>query len=238
VQSLEMGGVALAAGALPPAQTRQYTCVDSQSVQANFSFFALASSQQGFFDISVGTDLVYCSAKLDCSEKSSFFDGGDGAVLGFACSGGNAGTTDTVLHMDDIVIDCGIGGSVTLVPDVAGNLPPGNITGTVGLLETSNVYRGAQTLSGVENVYWNVAIELSATALAETCTLTTTATATDGATVPVNAAFVSWSVPMTGGGGVICSAHPLSGTGPNAGVAPAWPTFDTAETFDNTFSGP
>ncbi|MCB9734896.1 MAG: hypothetical protein H6745_20100 [Deltaproteobacteria bacterium] len=240
VSDIVVGGVSLPVSARPPAQTRtDVSCTANQSSAQSFQFYALASSQQGFFDVVLGTELVYCSAKLDCSNDSTFFDGGDGVVLGFACSASAEAAADTVLHMDDITISCDDGATVTSVvidPTGPGNLAAGTAyTDPSGYLGLVTVFKGEQTnASNIDNVYWNVAIELKGPALAEDCTLTTNAGVSDGVSMPLGGAYINWDVDLTSSAtSVTCTSHVLYGA--SSGVTAAWPTPTTAKSFDNTY---
>ena len=242
VDEIVIGGVTLPASALPPPQTKSATCTADQSTQVAFEFHSMGSSGQGFFDIAVATDVFYCSAKLDCTDNtggtSAFFPSTSkaGLVLGFACSASADADANTVLHLDHIVITCGGAGTATIDADTAGNLASGKITGASTLIDGVTVFRGEEITGGVDNVYWNVSIGLTASAVAATCTLTAQGTATDGTTVGIDVPFVDWDVALTSNG-VDCTTHPIFGTTTHAGVNVDWPSAGTAETFDNRYTG-
>jgi len=94
--------------------TRTVTCREGQDAAVQFDVALMRPAQQGFFDIAVNFNDVFCSAKLDCEQAG----GGDiellfdatGArartfVLGFACTAGD-GDVDTQLYMSDLELDC------------------------------------------------------------------------------------------------------------------------------------
>jgi len=227
---------------LPPAQTQTATCIANVSTPVSFSFYAMASSEMGFFDIVVGTNLIYCSAKLDCTDNtggaSLFFPASSkgGLVLGLVCTADNTNTVNTVLHMSNIVIDCGSSDIVTIDPDASGNLPAGNITGTTGYIDAVTVFRGEdQVGTTADNLYWNVSIGLTSTIMSHTCTLKAQATTTIGVSVPINAPYVDWTVPITGSGSAVtCTSNALNAGG--SGVTSAWPTEGSAEAFAHTYN--
>lgn len=242
VDAITTGSSSVPSGSLPPAQIQNVDCVPDQSVQVDFDFYALASSQLGFFDIVVGTNLVYCSAKLDCETSASTFfpasaDGG--VVLGFACTADNTTTADTVLHLDNIVVDCGSPNIATITPDQAGNLPAGKISdAATPLIDTVTVFRGEDLIGSTsDNVYWNVAIGLTDAATALTCTLTTDGAVSAGNTVVPDSPFIAWSVQIANATAEpSCGEQPLFGVG--SGVTVEWPaTQGTAESFDNLYTG-
>jgi len=119
-------GVALAiasptaAGAL----ARSAACRPDADVAVRFDVTVSRAAQQGFFDIAVSFNDLFCSAKYDCCA-----DGGDGVcagdgsediallfdasgararthVLGFACTAGAAADVVTRLYLDDLALDC------------------------------------------------------------------------------------------------------------------------------------
>ena len=100
------------AAATPLTQT--ILCEEGRDVAVRFDVALMRPAQQGFFDVAVNFNDVFCSAKLDCQRAG----GGDlellfdatGArartfVLGFACTPGT-GDVDTQLYMNDVELDC------------------------------------------------------------------------------------------------------------------------------------
>ncbi|PKN56372.1 MAG: hypothetical protein CVU56_16415 [Deltaproteobacteria bacterium HGW-Deltaproteobacteria-14] len=244
VDALSVGGTALPAAALPASQTKSVQCVANQDVPVAFDFFAVASSELGFFDITVGTDVITCSAKLDCQTDTGFFPSASGVVLGFSCTMPAATTTDPVLHMDTIDITCSGGpATVTVDADVAGNISVGDTTKVsvtpYSIVNSVTVFRGEDTIGTTTNTYWNVALGIDPGVLDETCTLVTKATVTDGDTVPADLPYIDWNVQLTtaSGSALTCTTHPLFGESPNGGVTSAWPTSPNPAEFDNIYTG-
>jgi len=104
--------------------TRDVTCAENTDVAVQFDVALMRPAQQGFFDIAVDFNNIFCSAKLDCCDDADsngcdvggaedidlLFDAsGQRArtfVLGFACTAGAATGVDTELYMDDLALDC------------------------------------------------------------------------------------------------------------------------------------
>jgi|GEM_PF-559780 len=107
--------------ALPLEQ--DVVCVANADVAVQFDVALMRPAQQGFFDIAVNFNDVFCSAKLDCcadADGSDSCDAGEdiallfdasGArastmVLGFACTAGAADDVQTQLYLDPLQLDC------------------------------------------------------------------------------------------------------------------------------------
>jgi len=232
------------------------TCLADADVAVDFDISILRQANQGFFDIAVELDQVFCSAKLDC-EKSPGVplelltddDGtrGPTAVLGFACTADISGGGETVQYLDDVGVSCGGGAnSVTLDPaagpgqlDLA-DADQATVVGTNPLFAAA-VYRGTEQL-GFDKQYWNVALGLDGLA---DCALTTTGLATRGAlddgTTPANAVvpYLSWSVTLTdGSGAVACRQHPVNTSScPSSGVCTVYTDFASPVAFGAYFDG-
>lgn len=126
-------------------------CVENTDSFVEFNLAIMRSANQGFFDIAVNFEDVFCSAKLDCAEE--LLHGADDVrgktvIVALACSAG-AGQ-DTNMYLDDITI-----GTQTF--DVAGD--EGNRTNDDGTKYA--VYRDVEELAGVgEKAFWNIAINV------------------------------------------------------------------------------
>jgi|GEM_PF-1211667 len=102
--------------------TRTFTCAPNGDVAVQFDVSLARPAQQGFFDVAVSFEDLFCSAKLDCcydddgdgceagEDIALLFDaGGQRArtfVLGFACTAGAADAVDTDLYMQPLELDC------------------------------------------------------------------------------------------------------------------------------------
>ncbi|TNF32727.1 MAG: hypothetical protein EP329_09400 [Deltaproteobacteria bacterium] len=129
-----------AAGAL----TRTFTCVENGDVAVQFDVALMRPAQQGFFDIAVNFNNIFCSAKFDCCEDTNgngceagedielLFTAGAGRgrtmVLGFACTAGAGAGVENSLYLDDLELDCspGVAGFQTAF-SIAPDGGPGNL---------------------------------------------------------------------------------------------------------------
>jgi len=218
---------------------RDVTCVEGADVAASFEISFARAARQGFFDVAVELDDVFCSAKLDCEDASGaalrLLHDDDGAraptaVLAFACTGG-AGA-DTHLYLSDLTLDCGGGDSVTVDPSRG----PGKLSAVAGSglpnahLFDALVTRGDEQLGTYAKRYWSVALGLEDVA---GCTLEATATASDGAldggaTPPGTV----WPVVRWTGDFDDCGRHELNGA--DGVVAVGYTDFD-GESFAHSY---
>ncbi|PKN54104.1 MAG: hypothetical protein CVU56_28300, partial [Deltaproteobacteria bacterium HGW-Deltaproteobacteria-14] len=223
-------------------------CVAGEDTAVTFDITVARAAKQGFFDVAVEFDDIFCSAKLDCLKTVGGADAPltllinpltgqreQTAVLGFACTAGE--DQDTWLYLDDVEVRCG---ATTFTVDVSagpGQLNPSYTDPTADLLFQAAIYRGAEQLGAYHKGYWNVALGLSTQAFGplDACTLYTTATASDGAltarTTPAGSRYpyLDWAVPLTDGdGALVCGRHAVND---DTGVATVYsPT--TGVTFD------
>ncbi|MCA9515732.1 MAG: hypothetical protein KC635_12370 [Myxococcales bacterium] len=112
----------------PGGCTKPAHCDPNADTPVAFDLTVMRAANQGFFDVAVEFDDIFCSAKLDCFYDDAgtepiqllFRDGvrSQTAVIGFACTGG-AGGAGTVLHASDVKVVCGDGGVGTPVGAVA-----------------------------------------------------------------------------------------------------------------------
>ena len=245
VTALEAGGALQVDGVdwMNPAPAgdpleRTFTCVADADVPVAFELALARAAQQGFFDVAISFNDVFCSAKLDCKREV------DGqlvdlellthpvsgareltAVLGFACTAGPL--QNTVLHLDAVAVSCDVGPDAVVDPAGGpGNLDPPftapgpGLQNTTDLLYQAAVFRGAELLGDNRKAYWNVALGLNRDALAVSsgCTLTARGTVSDGPlagglTPPgTRWPFVAWSVTLVdGGGSFVCGQHEVGG---------------------------
>jgi len=234
----------------PGPIAKTVTCLPNADVAVAFDVTVARAANQGFFDVAVSFDDLFCSAKLDCERSDTggpieLLSDDTGTrrptvVLGFACTA-DTGADDTVLYLDDIDVSC-VGGTATVDPTAG----PGVLRDGDGITQSAlapilfgaSVYRGYEPLAGAGKVYWNVALglELGESQVAD-CTLTTNGTAAagalDGDATPAGTTYpiLTWSVPLTTAGDALtCTQHPVNG---GNGVAVAY----SAETFDHSFDG-
>jgi cysteine-rich repeat protein len=124
--------------------TRSAPCLENADNAVRFDVTLMRPARQGFFDIAVNFNNIFCSAKFDCCRATEsgcediallFEENGGGRartfVLGFACTAGTGDDVDTQLWMDAIRLDCSTPNDgenfvadITIDPGVA---EPGNL---------------------------------------------------------------------------------------------------------------
>ncbi|PKN59230.1 MAG: hypothetical protein CVU56_01765 [Deltaproteobacteria bacterium HGW-Deltaproteobacteria-14] len=217
----------------PSPISRDVACVANGDVQVTFDMTIVRDARQGFFDVAVEFEDVFCSAKLDCVRRDT---GGDlellhnplaggrrdlTAVLAFACTGAPGGPT--FLYMDDVVVTCTTQQDVTVDAGGLGNAsfaePPAANPGDY--LFAAAVYRGNEGLAS--KAYWEVALGLNDAAFASAgvCTLRARGTAAsaafvetvDGFALPAGAVYpvIEWDVPLTNTTSRVCTSHEIDG---------------------------
>ena len=242
VDGLEAGGAPLVSGVdwVNPAPVgapleRAVTCLANSDIEVTFDLALARAAKQGFFDVAMSFQDVFCSAKLDCQR-----DDGAGlvdlellanpltgardltAVLAFACTAGP--DQDTVLHMNPVAVACTSGGLSALVDPSGGpgNLDPtfdAPLPNTTQLLFQAATYRGDEQLGDNHKAYWNVALGLNRDAfgLGGVCRLTASATVSDGpfvdgfSPVATRWPYVAWDVVLFDAGALTCGKHEVGG---------------------------
>jgi hypothetical protein len=179
----------------PDGCTLAADCVEQRDTTVVFDLTILRQANQGFFDIGVTFDDIFCSAKLDCVKPDGepirllhHPDSGlrdQTAVVAFACTSGVGGPSTVLLH-DDVLILCEAGTTVLDVSVGPGNAygaGPGQIAdpATDDPIWQYAVYVGNEALQcagqSCDKVYWNIAVGFSTDA--RNCRLITAATALD-----------------------------------------------------------
>lgn len=159
-----------------------FDCQPNADTLVEFNFTILRDASQGFFDIIVNFDDIFCSAKVDCqyaptqgqtvgqyirlvhdqTGKRTFT-----VVAAVACTGGDfEGDEDegrTHLYASDLVVDCGTTNVQEFAVDGEGNyyLPNDSRTAPV---EQVMVFQGKESLQNgatnndADKLYWNVAV--------------------------------------------------------------------------------
>ncbi len=182
-------------------------CRENADVQVEFNLTVMREANQGFFDIAVNFEDIFCSAKVDCAYPATnttpaqpielVFDPATGkrvqtVVWALACTDGDpAGelAASTHLYMDDVVLVCG-----GVSYPVSASAGPGNVypdgVGAPAPLVQAMVFEGRELIRNgavdADKRYWNVALGLRdsffhpATGTAPSCTLVTKATASRG----------------------------------------------------------
>jgi len=211
---------------------RRVACVQNQDAQVPFDLTVMRQANQGFFDIGVSFEDIFCSAKVDCSPSllANPQTGARGptATLAFACT---AGAGETTLYLDPIEVTCDDGEKYTVSPVGAGNLGARE----PGLYQVA-AYHGTESLVGYDKCYWNTTLGLDlstiapddANRLGKNCHVKTRATAAQDAfaipfTSPASAVYpvIAVDVPLTDdAGALVCTQNPLNGSG--SGVRTAY----------------
>ena len=217
-------------------------CEENTDSPAEFSFTIMRAAQQGFFDIAVDFQDVFCSAKFDTcylnaegaqdDEPIVLLHGADNVrdwtgVFGFACTAGadtQTRSVETNLLYSEITVRCGEN-TFRIDPTVA----PGNASasGTLGETLHYGIYRGTEQLKcdglRCNKVYWNLAVSLEdLEQLGGGCSLAFEATVNDNNVgfeqgLPtaggLSYPYVVVATDLTQGGDAFCQANPLnSGT--------------------------
>ena len=164
-----------------------FECEENADVAVDFDITVMRDAGQGFFDVAVNFEDIFCSAKVDCNDPDTGAtntllhnpatnERDATAVAALACY---SGTAQTVLHMEDVRIVCGA--TTYIVDPTAG---PGNIEldeGNDPVLFGAAVYEGVEAQQGQGMSYWNVALGIDELALPATgCTIEVRATASEG----------------------------------------------------------
>ena len=127
----DTGGTALVDGddyvnPCPASQPCQLEapCEENADTFVEFNLTLMRSAEQGFFDVAVNFEDIFCSAKMDCEYADGtdiellFNDAGERAstaVMGFACTAGPG--SDTKLVMSDTYIVCDDGATNVGITD-------------------------------------------------------------------------------------------------------------------------
>ena len=137
---------------------RTVTCSENTDVAVQFDVALMRPAQQGFFDIAVNFNNIFCSAKFDCCTETTdgaacasdielLFDA-TGArattmVLGLACTAGTGDGVQTELYLDPLALDCTSPSAATFDADITLNPAgaPGNqcTAGATGMHDCTGV---------------------------------------------------------------------------------------------------
>lgn len=226
-------------------------CIANADTLVEINLSIMRAADQGFFDIAVNFDDIFCSAKLDCGTASEPIrlvnnpdvDGPNRlrtAVMGFSCTSGRPGV-GTTLYLNELRVVCD--GEEPLVFDPA--LPVGNQPGGEFIPRTMRFRDQTNFGSGVTGCAWNQAIGFAEGTLGNNCRLESAGTASrgtfGGARSPINTVYpkITWSVPLTNGlGELVCLDNPLDGfqaNGQPSGVTTGY-TGIGGEAFDREWT--
>jgi len=215
----------------PPERpaTLPATCVANGDTPVTFNLTLMRAAEQGFFDIAVSFEDLFCSAKLDCRGQDGeplklLFNPAtqrrdSSIVLAMACTSGQtlANTPEpTWLHVTDVAILCDDAAPIYFD---AGQTPGQHGPVSARFFEGA-IYRGAESLPGYDKCFWNMAFGIDLAARPKGCRLVAAATASRATFEPTGHTppntiypYVRWEVPLTDpAGNLTCSQHPLNGS--------------------------
>lgn len=185
----------------PGLLSRRVDCLDNADNSVTFDVTVMRPANQGFFDIAINFNDIFCSAKFDCAGRDLLFDSESQRsptyVLGLSCAAGPGAATR--LWMDDITIHCDDGASTwdSVIDPLDGDgdlCDPGSADGATdpdcsglgtslharGPVFQVAVYKGAESGDTTQDVrYWNLGIGVTSELLAGQCSLSGKATADD-----------------------------------------------------------
>jgi len=216
------------------------TCVENADTPVSFNLTIMGQADQGFFDIAVNFDDVFCSAKLDdCNDVDgpggsapapiqTMFDPTthqriDTIVAAVACTAGPTPSgspntaVNTVLNFTNLTVACNDGSAGTL--NLATVTQEGNLPLLLGGVFPAAVYYGTESLPDFNKVYTTVAIGIGTRS---GCTLSWNVVPTSGAFTAASTTgvytsygyvnFAATATDATAGlGGTTCHANPLNG---------------------------
>ncbi len=238
-----------------PVVLADVVCEENADTRVTFDLTIMRSARQGFFDIAVNIEDVFCSAKVDCREAFLHDDAGERAATGifaFACTSGQGsdGPEPTWMYMSDVTVTCRWDSGLVesyLIPigtEGQGDAVPAN----QGIFGTS-FYRDEEALPDIDKCFVNTAIGLDLEQLTRNgelgvCTLTATATVANAqwlpAATPSDTVYpvVTIDVPLTTEAGVLCENNALNALG--SGVQTTYTTTTegiiTPASFSHTFA--
>lgn len=218
-------------------------CVENSDVPVEFNLTVMRDANQGFFDIAVEFDDIFCSAKLDC--KAALLHDAEGnraatAVVGFACTAGE--NEQTYMYVSDLVLTCdGLPALPPMVIAAAAATPGQHGPIGSGIFEWA-AYQDDEELTSngqpLEKCFWNRAVGLDLAVLGtRTCSLSGVGTASDLPLTPamlnspgVSYPIVRWSVDVLSAGS-LCANNELNMPGSGVKteyVGPSTPTTNAA----------
>lgn len=232
------GPLAVGTWVVPPPISKQVDCIENTDALVAFNLTVMRDAKQGFFDIAVEFDDIFCSAKVDCVDdllhSASTGERVPTMVFGLVCASGES--VGANLYLSDITLQCD---NQTYTLDPAGE--PGNQGEQRPMVAQAAIYREMEALGGTTRaMYWNTALGLDMTQLDSGCVLVARATASplvfeDGQTPPgVTMPVIDVRVPVTNDlAELACETYPLG----SPEVATTY-TSDLGESFAHRMSPP
>ncbi|PKN57038.1 MAG: hypothetical protein CVU56_12925, partial [Deltaproteobacteria bacterium HGW-Deltaproteobacteria-14] len=140
---------------LPPPVQEAFTCAENADTFVSVDVYVALAASQGFLDLSVSFEDIFCSAKVDCApallQHPTTGERGPTLVTGFACTGGaDADPEDNYVGFTDAYLCCDDG--VTSVCTALSQEPP-----LAGVLYTQ-IYAGTEEIAGKQylNTAWRL----------------------------------------------------------------------------------
>jgi hypothetical protein len=219
-----------------PLCTRNVICLENKDTPVAFDVTVVRDANQGFFDIAVRFDEIFCSAKLDtCTVDEDgkqtpielLFDAegepAPTAVLALACSAQPGEDVNTILHMSSVTLDCpppfedihldpsaGDGGNVWRFDGSPADPNPEDAVIQYAVYEDTELLEcGGESCN---KRFWSLAIGLDPTRLPSGCYIRATATTTDGG-FPDEAGEPTGRFPDRGGYALISYATRITKSG-------------------------
>lgn len=212
-------------------QRSDVVCAENADVRVDFDLTVMRAAGQGFFDVAVNFEDVFCAAKMDCIPEMLHDPAragtprGPTVVLGFACTSGTAqgAPEPTHLYLSDLLLRCDKPGSPvesfeTRLP-VDAVVSDGN-QGAVarGVFQWAR-YQDQEEFQAIDKCFWNFAVGLDTSALAGfECDLVANGTASARPLVAnllpdAVHPYLSWDVQVLGSGGALCEPNALDAIG-------------------------
>ncbi len=215
--------------------TLEFDCIANTDTLAEFNFTVIRDAENGFFDIAVRFDNIYCASKYDdCysnNQDITLFSDDDGdhktGVYALACTAPFGKEVD--LHYGNLAVVCS-GVTFPIDPTVSARTEAASVP--AGHLLTYDVYRDQTTVNcdddtvdppvtgNCNGLFWNISFDLTDLEALGGCTLAFSATATNGtgsfvSGLPTNpgATYPYIDVDATITGGDACQQNPLNGDG-------------------------
>jgi len=206
----------------PGLMSQEVECVANGDVFVQFDVSILRPANQGFIDLAVNFNNIFCSAKYDCGAGDLLHNDGvrdTTHVFGFACTGGIGAGGDTMLYLDDPKVTCYVDEDENVSFDFPlagyqdGNQGPvGEVDfgeGTEWAFFEWAIYSGSELLAGLNKRYFNMAFGLgldeSALGAITSCRFQTVGTADNGTILTANAIpagsvypYIEWDVELIG----------------------------------------
>jgi len=197
----------------PGRMSQDVTCVENGDVFVQFDVSILRPANQGFIDLAVNFNNIFCSAKYDCGAGNLLHNGNSRDtthVFGFACTGALGATGNTVLYLNDPKVVCTESAdpfNVVTYDFPLANYQDGNQYAEVqsGAFFQWAVYSGNELLTDLNKQYLNMAFGIGDLSAYSSCEFQTIGTADNGSILNGTAIeagsvypFIEWDVELIG----------------------------------------